>query len=124
MIRFQTTLTAMAINVEKNEVQNFNGGLALFSLPVHIRVNKHTVKKEFPVWWIWLNFRGVPISVEGLMKQRFPVCIMKENTMAGNFEPHDCVVFVHSTKNKGSASTVFHDKSAIKYNFAWLKPYV
>ena len=53
----------------------------------------------------WFTFCGVPIFVEGLIHEfQYPRIsdlmyeIMKENTMATNFEPHKCVNFVQSTK--------------------------
>ena len=39
---------------------------------------------------------------------------MKENTMAMNFEPHECVIFVHSTK------VGTHENKAIHSMFPFL----
>ena len=64
------------------------------------------------------NFRGFRGGSDpGILvptKQRFSVWIIKENTMATNFEPHECVIFVLSTKigtheNKGIHSMSLYE---------------
>ena len=60
----------------------------------------------FILWIAWFSwgtnfrgFRGVPDPrIPVPTNWRFTVWIMKTNSMATNVEPHECVIFVRSTK--------------------------
>ena len=43
-------------------------------------------------WFSWSDPRILVPT-----KQPFSVCFIKENTMATNFEPHECVIFIRPT---------------------------
>ena len=68
-------------------------------------------------WFSWgINFRGfrggpdprIPVPT----KKEFVVWIVKENTVATNFEPHEYVIFAYSTKIRTQENKAIHSTDA------------
>ena len=56
---------------------------------------------HYILWTVVTNYQfswSVQSRIPVPTNRRFSVWIMKENTIATNFEPHDCAIFVQSTK--------------------------
>ena len=103
-----------------HDINNVVNQKAHWSKQCHVSIFKHKNMTSFLnyIYCGWLKFRGVPVFVvfnEGLIHEfqyplncNFFVGIMKENTMATNFEPQECVIFVQFRKMKIEPSTVPH----------------